>query len=568
MIIGDYYINNFLVAVVVLGFLGGGIYLSGSMVGSPQNQDSGGLKDLEIAMDETELEAGNDTALNVFNSEGDSVEQVEVFIDGSKVGETDEEGFLRVSVPRSGFTVRASKNNVESTRDFGREVIEGLKQEDEESSEDQNSTTEENDSDQDTGSEGIENDTSSGESEDENFSINDSEEVNDTGGFEPSVNISMLRPSDGESVGTYRVDFNFSASSNVQGSYDLVVDGSIIDLGDIREGENYVEASFSLGSEGSHTWQVMVETDGGEQFNSEQREFMLDPSEQESGKEEVERVISFEPENAVPGYEPTFRFDVNNSGFGAESYTVNLDGSEFFTGGLEEGLQSFEQEKIVHEGGDHSWTVNLVENGEEVFSSDATSFSTGKDSPPINLSLESPETGSTVEGTELSFNVSVNSPYDYRFMLYTDNEVRYNSSLHNEQEPPVITRTMQESGEHTWYVEAYSKETEELFSSEERTFETTEDTDFATVDLVRPDDGASGDPGGEGVQFDYEIEAFEPVNYEMVIDGSVAYSSELEEGYHDFSKVEGLSEGDHTWFVRVESGGESIKSEERSLTVQ
>lgn len=553
-------------AAIVLSLVGGLAYSMGAFDFATEGdapEQTG--EALNFSVPDQNLEAGGSTVVTVSDREGRPVAGAEVSVNGSVAGETSDNGQAVIQIPETSTVVlEASKDDLTIERTFGT----GFEEE-----------NGQDDGDQETGDDQDQNDTTGDEEDGENdVSGNETDGSGEENGtvengtgedpVDASVSFDLFRPADGGSVGTYNADFNFSVSTNVEASYDLLVDGSIVDIGDLSSGDSYVEASFPMSQEGSHTWSVRVETESGEVFESGQRNFQLDIQEQDSGdEEEPDRVIVFEPEGSFAGYEPEFNFDVNNT-IGADSYVLSLDGEDFFSGQLEDGMITVQRQEIVQEQGSHSFTVELLDGSQEIFTSDEYSFSTEESAPPIEISKDSPSNGASVQGHEADFNFTVNSPYEYRLLLYTNGEVRYNSTFHNEQSPGTITRNMQESGDHTWSVEAISLETGETFSTGESEFSTSEGAGFAQIDLVYPEDGASGDPGGEGILFEYDVEAFEPVNYEMVIDGSTVYSSELDEGLHEFSKSRELSDGEHTWFVRVENGSDSLKSEERTLTVE
>ncbi|PSH02406.1 MAG: hypothetical protein BRC26_00710, partial [Nanohaloarchaea archaeon QH_8_44_6] len=571
MIVGNYYINNVLVVAVLIAAFGGLGLATGAFQSLTSDQGSDASeRDLNISLESSDVEAGSAATFTVNGPDGKPVSDARVFVDGSEAGTTSDTGRFRFQVPDSSevvLRVSAGRSNVTRTLNL-QQAPEGDRQEGEETGgenstgkQTENDTREQtgNDTGEQTGDDQVpENDTSSGNEK----VMNETEGDNQTAP-EASVRIQELRPSAGDIIGSYAADFNFSVSTDTEASYRVVLDGSIIDRGSLGEGKNFVETDFALGSEGRHTWQVEVDA-GNQSFSSKEVDFMLDDSNESSGSdqeedESAEKVVQFGPSGSISGYRPKFSFDVNNTGLNAESYSVLVDGTEKFSGPLGSGLTSVSEESIIHDSGEHEWSVNLLDGGQNVYSSDNASFSTSQESPPIDISLQSPGEGESITGSEVAFNVSVDSPYNYRFMLFIDGEARYNSSLHSEEEPYLIRRDMSTSGQHNWKARAVADQTGEIFNSSQRSFSTSEGAGFATVDLVYPDDGASGDPGEQGVRFEWEVEAFEQVNYEMVLDGSVEYSSTLEEGLHEFSENMDLSEGEHTWFVRVENGSSTVK---------
>jgi predicted secreted protein len=382
---------------------------------------------------------------------------------------------------------------------------------------------------------------------------------------EPSINITNLHPKQ-ESIDSKDIEFGFTLSSDTSGNYDVFLDGNVVSSGSYEKGENRYNYDVTLSEEGSHNWKVDAKYDG-EVLNSKSASFEADYKEDETA-EQNERFKVFGPKEGISGYEASFRFDVNNTGLGADKYRVFLDGERFFSGDLNDGTKVVSKEKIITDEGSHEWLIKAVKNGEVLSESSNYSFSTSKDAPNIEFSSLSPADGASITGYEAEFKIGVDSPYDYRIKLNVDGDMVFNRTLHKDQNPSDFVKGLEESGEHTWEVEATAISTGEKFSSDTRTFSTSEDAPFANIDLLYPDDGASGDPGGKGISFRYEAEVFEQAQYEFVLNGAVNHSKSLEPGKYTFEKLRYLSEGSYDWYINVTGSGRTVMSEVRSLEVE
>lgn len=243
MIIGDYYINNFLVLAIVLLLFGGLAFVvvpggDGGTTEPGQNQSDS----YELLVEGEGLKAGSSQTITLVN-DGQPVSGIPVLLNGEEVGTTGSDGSVAVDVPdQSSVTVSASSSEVEVEETF---EVDASDSDDSDGSEGDGS---EDQSDEDDGSDDSSDDGTGDEgSEDGENSTDDSgDQGGDNETIEPSIN--RLTP---ENQQLDSPDFEASyelAASNA--SYKLSLNGEEKASGGL-DGEKTVSKQLSMPLNGS-----------------------------------------------------------------------------------------------------------------------------------------------------------------------------------------------------------------------------------------------------------------------------------------------------------------------------
>lgn len=230
MIIGDYYINNFLIVGIVLLLFGGlgFVVVPGGDAGTSepgQNQSDS----YEILVEGEGLKAGSSQTITLVN-DGKPVTDVPVLLDGEEVGTTGTDGSVAVDVPdQSTVTVSASSSQVNVEKTFEVEASEGDGSDEDQSEEDSS----EDSSDDETGDEGSQ--------DGENGTDDSGNQGTDNETIEPSIN--RLTPEN------HQLDSpEFEASYELAGSnasYRISLNNEEKALGEL-DGEKTVSEQLSM----------------------------------------------------------------------------------------------------------------------------------------------------------------------------------------------------------------------------------------------------------------------------------------------------------------------------------
>ncbi|MFB6180487.1 MAG: hypothetical protein ABEJ93_01290 [Candidatus Nanohalobium sp.] len=580
MIIGNYYINNFLILFVALGFIGGGAYFSGAFDSLTGGASS--FEEVNFSLSENDLRPGEEETLALTSRQG-SVQNAAVYLDGDKIGETGVEGRITFTVPeKESVTLKAVKSGRNFTKSFNLDLESANRSqnpgEDSGTGDSSDSSNEEDGSSQDSngsspGSEGPDSnesvDNNVTEPIDENTGDNESEVP-----LPPSlrdVNFTLLSPMPGGTVTSGKITLQASLLTAGKGSYTMFLNGSETGSGSF-EGRTVVSSAAELSEEGLYVWKVTAERNG-KTYESGKANFTYRPSVSEGvpgggQPRDVEpaKIFVFQPEGEFTGYEVEFDFSLNNSELEGENFAVYVDGSKLFEGVLtDQGMNRINERKVIQNSGSHQWHVEMTDGS---FESEARSFSTTENAPEFKAELEEPVSGATINDYLVSFNLSTESPYDYRLLLYTDGNLRYNKSHIPSQNIGTIKIGLENAGQHTWHVELKSQESNNRFTSETRSFTTQEDAPLADIFIHGPSDDITVLERDSPLFFNYDVRAFGSMEQRLVINGKERYSSQLSKGLNEIDTSLDLGPGNYTWQIVVEGDKGTVKSSERYLEVR
>jgi hypothetical protein len=252
MIIGNYYINNFLVAAIVLVLIGGMAYFVGFPGGGGEGEGPGNVpEDFELVAQGEGLSSGGSQVMRLVSSNGTAINGADVFVNGEEIGETGENGQVTFQVPdSSNVTVSASKSGVEVTRTFELDASGEEGEQDEGTEDDEDEKGQEGDTEEDNetgGQEEGENETDSGDKP-----VKNETESNET---TIEASIEKVQPESQQLDSTGFETVLELASSNA--SYSVKLEGEEQASGEI-DGEVTVSPQLSVPGNGSFQLNVEI----------------------------------------------------------------------------------------------------------------------------------------------------------------------------------------------------------------------------------------------------------------------------------------------------------------------
>lgn len=545
MIIGDFYINNFLVLGLLVAAIGGTGYVADvpSMLEDGDTSENAS-QGYEISLQGQGLSPGSSKTLQVINTQGNSVSEAEVSVNGEEVGLTNENGLVTFEVPDSSeISVSASKSHLEVTRTFDVE---------------ESSDTDESSGDE-SGQEGDESgdeDNSDGDQTDTGDS-KDNEE-NNTSKSGDSVFIQKISPESSELTSTsfetvlelgaenasYKVylggkqklsgelDGNRTVSSNLEmprkGTVGLYVE--ILRDSEVKDSENYslTYSSESNGDEG--------DDDGSDSGDGSDRD----------GPQSIDLGLR-SPSNGetVSGTNVSFQFIASLRNAPGLDYEINVDDSAEASGNLIDGYKEYVDYASLGPGS-YDYVINAVNEStsEVVASTDNNSFSV---SSRASANLVKPQYDSYYGKVPVEAELKVGEDTEYR--IKADGEVRFSGSVSSESN--VVRELDLDEGTHTVNIELIRDS--EVIAEDEKTFDLEKRPLF---ELLHPNE-STVDDYETYFQFEVNNSALEASSYEIIIDGNVEYSGSISgDGMVRVGENEDLEliiseSGDHTWKVRT-----------------
>lgn len=525
MIVGNYYINNFLVLSIILAVSGVAAYFAG-VPGMILGEETETGQEFDIRLETGELNSGENSAISLLNSEGNPVSQEEVYVNNERVGETDQEGKVEFVVPDSqSITVSASVSGSEVNEVF--EVrSEDESNSDNDGSNDGNRSDDGNVDDNQSSSDGN-NDQDSDQTDEDDGTTDDggSDEDDETVSTDPSIDLN--KPSDGEVFKTFtgeNLEIELSGSVDVieQGTYSLKVNGISVENNSIKSGVNSIAVNRTLSS-GEYTWSLEVEGQGFSTLsnirNFEIKE--IEPKEglfiegnvsvgnmininlfQDNEPVEAEEIIVNGITEGYTDAEGKLEFEVPDvkeieiiTASGIDSTTQQVEGYESSTqidiefdsdlvSGQINTLTVLSDGKTVssrpvyvdgeYEGetgsnGDLNFEVPNKDSFNVYTQVDGVDFNETFDtsSPTYEVSLQSPSDGEQIDDFEVPFELDVNLPNDAYINGYWINKTSGDSNrmfreiIPSNQDDVNWTKAFEKADEYNWYVEVENLNTRE-----------------------------------------------------------------------------------------------------------
>lgn len=543
MIIGDFYVNNFLILGIIVAALGGIGYVA-DVPGMLDNEDSSQdiSQNFEISLQGQGLNPGSSKTLQVINNQGRYVEEAEVTVNGEKVGLTDENGSLTFEVPdASNFTVSASKSDLESSKTFDIGDYSGDDDSDtEDSSGDGNRT--------DTGGENdTTGDTGNDNQQDQNqpvFIRKISPETSELSSrsFEAVIELGAENASyrvylGGEQKLSGELDGNTTVSSNLKmpknGTLGLLVE--ILKNENLEASQNYsMTYNSDTGDSGGDSGDDGSDGDGPQTIDIASRS----PSEGET----------------VRGTNVSFEFISSLRNAPGLGYEIKVDGTTQHSGDLSDGYNEYLRHVPIGPG-EHNYVVNVVNqsNSDVVVSSDTGSFEVVS---TADVNLVKPQYSSYYGKVPVMAELKVDEATDYSIKI--DGNERFSGAVSSES--TVEKEVNLDEGSYSLEVELIRSS--QVIAEDEKTFEVDRRSVF---ELLHPNQ-TTVDDYETYFQFEVNNSALEASSYEIIIDGNVEHSGSISgEGKVRVGENEGLEviipdSGDHIW--KVKTSGTTVNTSE------
>ncbi|MFB6174373.1 MAG: hypothetical protein ABEJ87_00160 [Candidatus Nanohalobium sp.] len=534
MIVGNYYINNALIGVVLVAAVGGLGYSTGvfnSVMPGGSGEVSSPGRNLSISLENSDLRAGSTATVTVRDSNGDTVSEAAVYVKGSQVGVTSERGKIRFSVPNSSqVTVKASIDGANVTRTLQVSGSSGSQR--------GNSNT----------GKGSENSTGSGS---DSKTGNDSQGSGDTGSQTTQASIDIRSP--GSTV--YSKDLTFEVAVSGGSHFEVSVDGSPVYSGSFS-GDKVLSHNFSVSSYGSHRFNVSLFNDEG-LLNSSVKQLNVEAGGSGGNQSKADIGIRNPGDSQVlTGSDVVFKmiFDTGTSDL---EYRLLVDGQEKASGGLPSGFSNVSK-SLTFGPGDHSYTVKVVDSGAETVSEKSGSFSVETNDAVI---FRKPEYTFYTGEVPLKLDLKKDLADSYRVMV--DGEKAYSGQLSGDK---TIEKTLDLStGNHTLRGLLLSDGDVIVNRSKEVGVERRD-----VFALHHPNDTVIDD---YQTYFYFEVDnsILQASSYDILLDGKVVHSGKISGdgnirvGKHQSLELNVPDAGDHSWKVRT-SGTYTNTSEVANFT--
>ncbi len=255
MIVGDYYINNYFLAFLGLVALGG-LAVTAGVPGMLSPENPAGEKDYNLSIQGQGLNPGETAAIRMLKTGGDPVKNAEVFVNGRKTGQTNENGLATFQIPQAGnLTVSASKSGTNVTRTYrieSRSQDDGGEGEETPDEDEGNQEDEQNDQQDDQGSE----DRDEQDQKQDDSQTDENETEKETGDNETVLDpyITKLRPSRDLEDPRFEPKFEIQASD---ASYNLSFNGKLEATGSVNGTKN-ISMPFRMPKNGTIGLEVQL----------------------------------------------------------------------------------------------------------------------------------------------------------------------------------------------------------------------------------------------------------------------------------------------------------------------
>lgn len=546
MIVGDYYINNFLVLAVLLALVGGGAYLAGFPGGGEQEPAQPGNYALALQGGEG-LSPGESKVVRLESDNGTAIRNADIFVNGESAGSTDDNGLATFQVPESSnVTVSASKSGLEVSRTFELDTDEDSTgdSDGDDSSSDGDGTGDSEDGSQDQ-------DSQDGTEDQENQSSE-----NDTS-VEPAIN--RVSP-DQEQLqsATFEAIYELAAEN---ASYTVSLGGEEKASGDI-DGEKTVSQQLTLSENGTAGLEAEIARNGetlvSESFtvnytaesgasgeNNETSGNQTDPG-------QVSAALS-DPSSVQVG--DSVAFDASESTGDIVNYTWSTDD------GVQETTESATYQHTYQDQGTYSAQVTVNGKNNTQDSASATLEVQGLQQPVINFM--SPSDGYETDQASIEYEFEVdNAASDAEYGILIDGSSATSGTLDEGNNTVQRTVEVPETGFNT---AIQVKQGGETYTSEERTINPSDSVPEPDVFLRKPEGGS--EYSSTEIEYNFTVyNGIESSTYRIMADGSSVKTGQLSnDGTTTLDPAVTVPEGEFTTQVEIDQGGQTYTSESVSL---
>jgi len=274
---------------------------------------------------------------------------------------------------------------------------------------------------------------------------------------EPEINVEEVRPADAKEFG-YDEDviFNGSFDSDDEGEGIITVNDTE-KIFDIDEGENSFEKILDL-ENGTYNWNLSLQTDFGTEKKTENREFIVHPyTDADIDLVSPDNGEEFEQE------EINFEYEVWSNASGITN--LEIEDVDEFSDEHEKGEENYSVgTDLTH--GKYEWYVGFEDETGRVFNSETREIEIITEE--IDLELLNPENNAQLEGDDVEFEASIETPVKYDLSFYIGGEEL--KKLEDQESEEFSTTETLEPGTHSWEI-IVNNDNEEVHDSREITIE-------------------------------------------------------------------------------------------------
>jgi len=459
--------------------------------GSGEEREQETEEEKEGIILDAEPVAGESNRIILYES-GERVPQETVFINNEEIGQTNDAGAYRFTVPNTEELIISTENNIDEKNvsvelDEKAEIAQDIDVEFKENIYQGNNNTlliqdeEKKFEGATVYANGVRqgNTNSNGEI---TFSVPETKKVVILGEIEDQkfekefsakekeAKFAIYNPKEGKDVSEYKTDFTFDVDARESGNASIILNDEKKRSIDISQGHQTVTENLYINDTGYQEWYIITSLDSGEKIRSETFEFYnsepLPPVEINLDHKDEESEINDHGANVD--------FEINTT----LDYTFEaIVGEKIFDSFDVQGvyLERLDIPMYGLEPGDHYWTVRVIDEAGRTTEADPIMITTSEEPPIAEYSLEFPEDGGPETSDERNvFQYEVDAYEDVESRLYVDEQLEASNEINVEQgwlfESEFFTKeTELGSGSYDWYLEIESLETGEIIQSEVRT---------------------------------------------------------------------------------------------------
>ncbi|AOV94851.1 hypothetical protein AQV86_02905 [Nanohaloarchaea archaeon SG9] len=545
MIIGDYYINNFLVLAIVLLLFGGlGLLIVPGDAGTGQTDQNQSSGNYELLVSGQGLQAGSFQDVTLVDDTGDPVSGISVLLNGQEVGTTGDDGSVTFEVPnQSTVTVSASSSQVDFEKNFQVESSGN--------SGENGDGSGNNDSDGDSQEDG-------GDGDNDN-STDDSSDGNNTDNPDNSIeaDINRLSPENQQlNSASFEASYELQAEN---ASYKLSLAEQKKASGNL-DGEKTVNEQVSMPFNGTAGLEMEIVREG-EVLASENlivnytAEGSDDGSNDSSGGEDPAGVTA---DLSVPSsvhVGDALEADASGSTGDIINYTWN------FGEGTEETREASTIEHTYSSEGTYEFVVTV--NGENSTEDNALETIEVRSLQEPLINFQSPTKGYVTDQSSIDYEFVVeNASSDAEYTVLIDQSATVSGNL--EEGSSTVQRDVEVPAT-VFNTSVQVSQGEETYTSERRRVDARDSEPQPKYSLVSPEEGQSLETVDSqmDVELKYEITDrnwASSANLTLENESSVIFQNPVSvaSGNHT-EKVSGLTSGEYSYSLEIEGDGNSDK---------
>lgn len=552
MIVGDYYINNYFLAFLGLVALGG-LAVTAGVPGMLSPENPAGEKDYNLSIQGQGLNPGETAAIRMLKRGGDPVKNAEVFVNGRKTGQTNENGLATFQVPQAGnLTVSASKSGTNVTRTYrieSRSQDDGGEGEETPDEDEGNQEDEQNDQQDDQGSE----DRDEQDQKQDDSQTDENETEKETGDNETVLDpyITKLRPSRDLEDPRFEPKFEIQASD---ASYNLSFNGKLEATGSINGTKN-ISMPFRMPKNGTIGLEVQL-------YRGKQSLAYRNFTFNYTAEQDEEKTVSDPAEVEAMFTAPSTAFTGEEILLNASESSGDIINYTWSIGGQAETTTT----NHIHEhtfASTGEYRINLTVNGENGTSdNDSILIEVIEPEEPV-IDFQQPLEGYETDQTSIQYEFKVeNAASGAQYSILIDQSEKTSGDL--EEGNQTVQRTVEIPGT-VFNTTIQVQQNGEVYNSETRTVNPVSSLPEPDLFLRKPEEGSEYSSS----EIEYNFTVYNGVrgsDYRIIADGESVKTGQLSnDGTATLSPLVSVPEGEFTTNVEIDQGGQTYTSESVSL---